>query len=475
MAHIPLGVKISSSTEMISEQKLCIQLFSNLSSYIPYRTVDTTSQDGYPIRMPQPSLFAPLSYTVSEITRHVRLVLEGDPLTQEVWVIGEVSNLSQPRSGHIYFTLKDETASLRCVIWRSAAARLHFTPQNGGAVEAHGSIGVYEAGGQYQLYVTSVRPAGEGLLFQEYMRLKEQLESEGLFDEEIKRPIPSRPCVVGIVTSPTGAALQDMLNTLQFRFPLVEVILAPTAVQGEAAPSEIVQALEDLNKLGQPDVIIIGRGGGSLEDLWAFNDERVVRAVASSAAPVISGVGHETDFTLTDFAADLRAPTPTGAAVMAVPDIADLKNDLREAYQRLVSSQLYNLDIQNRERQEKQEQLLRASPLRRIQNDRQRLDEFNERTRRGLFGNLLFHRTSFEGTANRLRSLNPQSVLMRGYAVAEKLDGTLLYNSGQVQISETIQLRLAEGSLMTQVEEILPPADAGRKGAPPDESLTQTD
>ena len=268
-------------------------------------------------------------WTVTDLTRYLRQLLEADSSLQGVWVQGEISNLSRPSSGHIYFTLKDSGASLRCVMWRNEAARLRFAPQDGMAIEAHGSISIYEAGGQYQLYADILRPLGEGALYQEFLRLKALLEAEGLFDPARKRSIPEFPRRIGIVTSPTGAALRDMLNTLRRRLPLAEVILAPTPVQGDEAPPGIVAALRSLNRVAAPDVILLARGGGSIEDLWAFNDERVVRAVTESAAPVITGVGHETDFTLADFAADLRAPTPTAAAELATPvTVLDLKAKL---------------------------------------------------------------------------------------------------------------------------------------------------
>ena len=252
------------------------------------------------------SLFQAPSLSVTELTHYLRDLLENDEVLQDVWVQGEISNLSQPTSGHKYFTLKDGAAALKCVIWRSSAMRIRFAMQNGMAIEAHGAISLYERDGQYQLYVDGIRPAGEGLLFAQFMRLKAALEAEGLFDEERKRPLPVRPARIGIVTSPTGAALQDMLNTLRMRYPLVEVVLSPCAVQGDAAPMEIVKALRCLYEQAKPDVIIMARGGGSLEDLWAFNDELVVRAVAASPIPVITGIGHETDFTLCDFVSDAR-------------------------------------------------------------------------------------------------------------------------------------------------------------------------
>ena len=264
----------------------------------------------------QPTLFSSNHLTVSQFTFRVRKLLEGDSELQDVWVEGEISNLSRPASGHIYFTLKDKNASLKCVMWKTDAMRARPNIQEGAAVEVHGKVAVYEPQGQYQLIVNIIQPKGEGALFQEFLRLKAMLEAEGLFDPERRRAIPALPKKIGIVTSATGAALRDVLNTIRRRQPMLQVVLAPSPVQGVEAPPALVKAIQSLN-LQSPDLIILARGGGSIEDLWAFNDERVVRAVADSKAPIICGVGHETDFTLCDFAADLRAPTPTAAAELA--------------------------------------------------------------------------------------------------------------------------------------------------------------
>ena len=293
-------------------------------------SVDISRECEYSQDMEQMALFDPSPrWTVSTLTHYLRELLESDASLQGVWVQGEISNLSRPSSGHIYFTLKDSGASLRCVMWRGEAVRLRFAVQDGLAVEAHGNISLYEAGGQYQLYVDSIGPIGEGALYQEFVRLKALLEAEGLFNTARKRSIPQFPRKIGIVTSPSGAALRDVLNTLRRRLPLAEVVLAPTPVQGDEAAPAIVSALQNLNRVCTPDVILLARGGGSIEDLWAFNDERVVRAIVGSVAPVITGIGHETDFTLADFASDLRAPTPTAAAELATPiTVLDLNANL---------------------------------------------------------------------------------------------------------------------------------------------------
>jgi exodeoxyribonuclease VII large subunit len=399
----------------------------------------------------QPIFSAPISWSVAEVTRYVRGLLEGDPALQDVWVAGEVSNYTRASSGHVYFTLKDATASLRCVMWRNTVLRQRYLPREGDAIEAHGGIGVYEAGGQYQLYVDAIRPVGEGALYQEFLRLKERLEAEGLFDSQRKRPIPRWPRRIGIVTSPTGAALRDMLNTLRRRYPLVEVVLAPSPVQGSEAPARLVQALSDLQRLAQLDVILVARGGGSIEDLWAFNDEQVARAIASSSIPVICGVGHETDFTIADFAADLRAPTPTAAAELATPDreelrqsLVEVSNTLARLAQAILAQQRWSVDgIANR--------LGLHSPIRRIQNDRQRLDDFLRRASSQTRHTLLLQRTRLSGMQQRLAALNPGSVLKRGYAVVTRPDGSLVRSAWEVRGGDDLLLNMKDGRIDVQV------------------------
>ena len=404
--------------------------------------------------MNQLSLFQAAVLKVSELTRYVRQLLESDEVLQDVWVQGEVSNLSTPRSGHIYFTLKDQQASLKCVIWRSNAMRIRVPLRDGQAVEVHGSIGLYERDGQYQLYVQSVRLAGEGLLYQEFLRLKEELEEEGLFAEERKRPLPEFPRVVGIVSSPTAAALQDILNTLRQRFPLAEVVLSPTSVQGEAAPQEIVAAIQKLNREVKPDVIILARGGGSLEDLWSFNDERVVRAVAASEAPIVSGVGHETDFTLVDFASDVRAPTPTGAAVMAVPDKQEVRSDLMYLFGNLMGAFQYVVEDKKTVLRDTRHRLQVSSPAWRIQNDIQRLDNLSERLLRASRQAQQIRHLTWKDASNRLKSNNPLAILQRGYAVVNDARGKIIKNIGEIQSGQQVQVRLVDGSFKADVKEI---------------------
>ncbi len=404
--------------------------------------------------MNQMPLFETPRLTVTEFTRRVRRLLEGDKALQDVWVQGEISNFSRPASGHLYFTLKDAGASLRCVMWKGDAARARGVPlADGLSVEAHGKIGLYEPSGQYQLIVDTLRPAGEGALYAEFMRLKALLEAEGLFDPALKRPIPQFPRKIGIVTSSTGAALRDMLNVLGRRLPLVDVLLAPSLVQGEEAPSTLAAALQKLNAIYQPDVILLARGGGSIEDLWAFNDERVVRAVAGSAAPVITGVGHETDFTLADFASDLRAPTPTAAAELATPiTIDDLAYSLRASLERLDEI----VERQIAERRQGLHALNAAlkfySPARRLMTEQQRLDDFSRRMSRGLEGRITLESARLAGWRDRLESLNPLAVLRRGYAVVSRpQDGKVVLTAQMAPAGSNLHVRLAEGSLNVEV------------------------
>lgn len=393
--------------------------------------------------------------SVSQLITYLRQLLESDEILQDIWVEGEISNFSQPSSGHLYFTLKDSNSAVRCVMWRSAASRLKYNPREGLAVEVHGGMSVYDVSGQVQLYVDTMRLAGEGALYQEFLRLKAKLEAEGLFDPERKRPIPQMPRVIGIVTSPTGAALQDMLDTIRRRFPLATVVLAPTSVQGSEAPPGIVQALGRINREVRPDVILLGRGGGSIEDLWAFNDEDVVRAVVASQAPVISGVGHETDFTLTDFAADLRAPTPTAAAEIATPDRVELLGSIAETMNRQISLMDEKLSDLRWDMGQLNKDLERLSPTHQIDTYRQRLDEVTSRLERSIKSSLERRNLQLENYEQSLQSLNPDAVLKRGYAiVTRKKDGTVVKDSRQVEEDENIHIKVSIGEMDARITKI---------------------
>ncbi len=406
--------------------------------------------------MTQPTLFASVQWTVTRLTQYLRQVLEADPALQDVWVRGEMSNFSRPASGHLYFTLKDAGASLRCVMWKSDASRLKIPLRDGMEVEAHGRIGVYDVGGQYQLYADVLRPVGEGALYAEFLRLKALLEAEGLFDPARRREIPELPRRIGIVTSATGAALRDMLNTLRRRLPLAEVILAPSSVQGESAPPELVAALERLNRLDpQPDVILIARGGGSIEDLWAFNDEHVVRAVAASRIPVVSGVGHETDFTLVDFAADLRAPTPTAAAELATTiTLFDLASNMSNLGGRMQTAIGVFVERERIEVSNLESRLRFYSPARKLQSERQRVDELTRRGSAAQTYRLALEASRIEGMGKRLVALNPYEVLARGYAVVTRqADGNLIRKVAQAKAGEAIQVRVSDGQFGAQVKQ----------------------
>ncbi|RJP52843.1 MAG: exodeoxyribonuclease VII large subunit [Anaerolineaceae bacterium] len=391
----------------------------------------------------QPSLFSE-TLTVSQLTFRIRKLLEDNPELQDVWVTGEISNLSRPASGHIYFTLKDKNASLRCVMWKTDVLRTRPTLQEGAAVEVHGRIAVYEPQGQYQLIANLIQAKGEGALFQEFLRLKAMLEAEGLFDPERKREIPAFPQTIGIVTSETGAALRDMLDTIRRRQPLARVILAPSPVQGVDAPPALVNALASLNE-HNPDVILLARGGGSIEDLWAFNDERVVRVVAASRAPVISGVGHETDFTLCDFAADLRAPTPTAAAELATQTTLDDLHTQLEYYSSRLTDLTSSLLIDHRALiSTLASRLGYVSPERRIQSEYQRLDELSRRAVSALIHGVQLRSARADGISRRLGALNPEGILSRGYAIiTRKSDGKVV---GKVSdASDDMNVRVSDG------------------------------
>ncbi len=404
------------------------------------------------LQMPLFTPHIPVSWSVTDLTRYLRELLESDELLQDVWVKGEVSNFSRPASGHIYFTLKDSSASLRCVMWRNAVIRQNFTPRDGDAIEVHGAISIYEVGGQYQLYADIFRPAGEGALYQEFLRLKAKLEAEGLFAPERKRPIPPKPKRIGIVTSPTGAALQDMLNTLLRRYPLAEVVLAPTPVQGDEAPAGIITAIQNVAKIAQPDVIILARGGGSIEDLWAFNDERVARAIAASPIPIITGVGHETDFTIADFVADLRAPTPTAAAELATPNQADLRLDISELNDRLNRLLLSFTSELRWTFRELQNQLEKNSPLNQIQSNNQRVDELDHRLAASTSHLLQLARIHLAGLMQHTAALNPVAVLARGYAIVTNEAGDTISKVGQVSRGDGLNVQVSDGDFDVHVD-----------------------
>lgn len=401
--------------------------------------------------MNQLPLFELPTWTVTNLTRYLRELIEEDHLLRDLWVLGEVSNISRPSSGHLYFTIKDSTASLRCVMWRSTVAQQKWLPKEGDSLEVHGYIGVYEMGGVYQLYADEWRPIGEGALYQEFLRLKARLEAEGIFSPERKRSIPALPKRIGIVTSPSGAALRDILDTIRRRFPLVEVVISPTPVQGVEAPAGIVSALEKIERLAKPDVIILARGGGSIEDLWAFNDEQVARAIVATTAPVVTGIGHETDFTIADFAADLRAPTPTAAAELVTPNMTDLLAYLATQQNNLNKEISYYLTNLKSTYHNLSHRLILHSPQGEIRSQQQYLDELIRRVNASMAYTLRLQRMQLDGLQQRLVSLNPQAILERGYAIITKTDGRVVMRADQVTLNEYLDVRVGKGSFGVKV------------------------
>jgi exodeoxyribonuclease VII large subunit len=392
-------------------------------------------------------------YSVSQLNGHVRRLIDNDPALRDVWVEGEVSNFSRATSGHCYFTLKDAGAQIRCVMWRSDANRQSHLPTDGDFVLSHGRVGVYEVRGLYQLYVDQIRLAGIGDLYEQFERVKARLEAEGLFAAERKRPLPSFPQVIGVVTSPTAAALRDILHVLSRRFPLAKVILAPTLVQGEAAPPQIVAAIEALNERGDVDVIIVARGGGSLEELWAFNEETVAREIAASRLPIICGVGHETDFSLADLAADMRAPTPSAAAELVVPDQSEIRAQLKERVIALTGT----LDSIIEERRWRLAEQVRAlkhlSPVAQLMQVRQRIDDLVARAERAAHHELGLRRERLDGLLGRLTSVSPMGTLERGYAVvrSRKTDD-LVRSVKHVASGDRLSIRVVDGEFEAEAK-----------------------
>lgn len=389
-----------------------------------------------------------IALTVTEVTRRIRSSLESS--FPSLAVQGELSNFKRHTSGHIYFTLKDEGAQLSCVLWRSRAHALSFSATDGMRVVVTGRLTVYELRGAYQLEVSSIRPAGVGELQVAFEYLKRKLAAEGLFDAEHKRSLPPYPERIGIVTSESGAAFHDILNILRRRFPAVSVVLRPTAVQGAGAASDIAAAIADLNKFGEIDVMIVGRGGGSIEDLWAFNEEAVARAIYASKIPVISAVGHETDFTIADFVADLRAPTPSAAAELVVRDRNTVLENVRDYWYRMHDTLVRMLEGH----QEHVKHLLHSysfnKPVDLLRQYTQRVDEL-DRT----LGSIMAHRfalmkTSVHAMHHRIASLNPDSILRRGYAIVSRGD-TIVSSAKGLFPGDKITVGFHDGNVPSKV------------------------
>ena len=393
--------------------------------------------------------------TVSQLNRYVKMLLQEDVALTPVYVSGEISNfVNHYKSGHLYFSLKDENALVKAVMFRTYAARLAFRPEGGMKVIVRAKASVYEKDGTFQLYVEDMQPDGVGALQIAYEQLKKRLQEEGLFDAARKKALPPFPTRVGVITSPTGAAVRDILNILARRYPLAQVVFLPVLVQGEGAPPQLVAALERMNREKAADVLIIGRGGGSLEELWAFNDERVCRAVAASEIPVISAVGHETDFTLCDFAADLRAPTPSAAAELAVPDAAELFLSLRQTQVQLTVLMRSRLVKARTELQILHRQKALSSPTYYVEQMAMQLDLLTRSFEHSAKTALQDAHAQLSALAAKLDALSPLKVLSRGYAMARTDGGRLVTSVADVCKGDMLYMDMRNGTLVCTVQDI---------------------
>jgi len=389
--------------------------------------------------------------SVSELAGYISAVVESDPVLSDVWVEGEVSNWNRASSGHCYWTLRQNDANIATVCWRQSAQRQPSLPSNGEQVLVHGKVEFWPGNGRLQLYVDLIRPAGIGLLHAQLEALKQRLEAEGLFDTARKRPIPLLPRRIGIVTSPTGAALRDILHVVSDRWPLAEVLLAPAKVQGDGSAESIVEALYDLYAV-EPDVIVLARGGGSIEDLWSFNDETVARAVFASPVPLITGVGHETDTTIVDFVADLRAPTPSLAAAEATPDRSTLRGELRAQLEDLHEHMLRRVAGERGRLAQLSRQLQRLAPLTRLARGRSELDALRERLHRAAATLSELRRLRLSSVRGRLEMLSPLGTLARGYAIVRRADGAVVLAPDEVPDGAPLRLELRDGTLGARVD-----------------------
>jgi len=390
-------------------------------------------------------------YTVSEITKQVKELLEEGLPT--VWIEGEISNYNLPSSGHRYFSLKDENAQIKCVLWRGKGEGLDFEPQDGMKVLALGKVSVYEKNGQYQLYVEILRPLGIGKLELELRRLKEKLQKEGLFDEEHKKPIPEFPEVIGIVTSPTGATIRDIIKIIQRRAPYVKLILNPVRVQGKGAENEIARAISQFNRYGKIDLIIVGRGGGSLEDLWAFNEEVVARAIFKSKIPIVSAVGHEIDFTISDLVADLRAATPSAAVQMIVRDKKELEREINSLASHLVGYQNSILEYNKNRLTNVIRSYGFRKPLDLLNQRMQRLDELWKTILTSTKNYFEFKKKDLSLFFSQLNALSPLAILERGYSITRKLpELAIVKDASLLEVKDEVEVKFHQGRIRAEVK-----------------------
>ncbi len=385
--------------------------------------------------------------SVSQLNRYVKSLLEGDANLAAVYIGGEISNFTNHyKSGHLYMSLKDEGAVVKAVMFRAYASKLAFTPENGMKVIVRARVSLYEKDGAFQIYIEEMQPDGVGALQIAFEQLKKKLAAEGLFEASRKKPLPRYPARVGVITSPTGAAVRDIFNVLGRRFPLARVVFTPVLVQGEGAPAQLVAALRRFNETNAADVLIIGRGGGSIEELWAFNDETVARAVAASRIPVISAVGHETDFTICDFVADLRAPTPSAAAELAVPDQHQLAARLTQLYGALRQSALHRVEVENTRLASIRGKRCLATPLFYVEEQGMRLDYFVRRFAAAARVQTSRAEGRLSAAAGKLDALSPLKVLSRGYSIVYK-DGEVQHSVEGIRSGDKLSLRLSDGRI----------------------------
>lgn len=392
--------------------------------------------------------------SVSQLNRYVKSIIEQDRNLQTVFVQGEISNFTNHyKTRHFYMTIKDEYSSIKAVMFKTANMRLKFMPENAMSVIIKGRVSVFERDGQYQLYVDDMQPDGIGALSYAFEQLKERLSKEGIFDLDKKKPIPAYPQRVGVVTSPTGAAIRDIINVISRRFPLTELVLCPVAVQGENAAMQIKAAIENFNEQKAADVLIVGRGGGSIEELWAFNEEIVARAVAASEIPVISAVGHETDYTICDFVADLRAPTPSAAAELAVPDVYHQKAMLESVQKRLCSAVCEKIGDESIRLETKKSLLRKMSPHIYIDNLRFRCNRAGTEMENAFKHGITVKSKEFSGLCAKLDALSPLKIISRGYGVVSK-QGKIVSDISDVEEGDMINVRLSGGDIECEVTNV---------------------
>ena len=398
-------------------------------------------------------MIEPKVFSVGQINRYIKNLMENDIILSSLLVKGEISNFKAHSGGHLYFSLKDAQGAISCVMFRQDALRLPFTPENGMSVILYGYISLYEKTGQYQLYAEMMEPVGIGSLQMAFDQLKRKLEEEGLFDPDFKRELPLQTSTIAVITSPTGAAVQDIIQIAKRRDPRVTIAIFPTLVQGERAAEDIVQALKQANAWGKAEVIILGRGGGSMEDLWAFNEEKVARAIFASEIPVISAVGHETDFTIADFVSDLRAPTPSAAAELATQPLSQKTEALLQLENRLEKSTAAVLEEARRRLDYLKERPVFKRPLERILNTQLLIDKLEIRMMRSTNQRMRRFEEKIGGFEKRLTASSPFMVIQRGYAMAEKENGTFIASVSQVEPNEILYFRFRDGQIKAKILE----------------------